>query len=299
MLAGLVSLAGLAELVTLAFYRSTTAYGLPTRATWDAMWADLDLAWTSFPTAITPVPAVTGYVVAAVHRRLGRRVPRRRFAFRALAAIEAILPSGILFVFAAALGADNYRWLSTALWLGAALLAFALHRTMAQDGGGWLAGIRRGTIGSVTRTAAIIGVAVVALALVVGPALPGAGEKAILDTTPVGSGTRQTVSPLVDIQGRIVDRSDLEAFTVAGRRQELLATHGARRVRRPPVDLRAGLRRGRRRARRRPPPGADRAAQPGVHHRGPRRHLAAGGLRARSASTSPTASATTTRPPAW
>ena len=30
----------------------------------------------------------------------------------------------------------------------------------------------------------------------------------------VGSGTRQTVSPLVDIQGRIVDRSDLEAFTV-------------------------------------------------------------------------------------
>ncbi len=53
-----------------------------------------------------------------------------------------------------------------------------------------------------------------ALALVVGPALPGAGEKAILDTTPVGSGTRQTVSPLVDIQGRIVDRSDLEAFTV-------------------------------------------------------------------------------------
>ena len=29
-----------------------------------------------------------------------------------------------------------------------------------------------------------------------------------------GSGTRQTLSPLVDIQGRIVDRSDLEAFTV-------------------------------------------------------------------------------------
>ena len=121
---------------------------------------------------------------------------------------------------------------------------------MAQDGGGWLAGIGRGTIGSVTRTAAISpSVAVVVLALVVGPALPGAGEKAILDTTPVGSGTRQTVSPLVDIQGRIVDRSDLEAFTVLADAEELLATDGARRVRRPPVDLGAGLRRGRRRAR--------------------------------------------------
>ena len=50
--------------------------------------------------------------------------------------------------------------------------------------------------------------------MIVGPALPGAGDKALLDTRNGGSGTRQTVSPLVDIRGRIVDRSDLEAFTV-------------------------------------------------------------------------------------
>ena len=213
-LALLASAGGLALLVTLAFYRPTSFYGLPTMDTWDAMWADIELSWSQFATAKAPVPADTGYLVAAVIGVWFAAFLADSFAFRALASIEAILPSGILFVFAAALGTDNYRWLSTALWLGAALLAFALHRTMAQDGGGWLAGIRRGTVGSVTRTAAIIGLAVVALALVVGPALPGAGEKAILDTTPVGSGTRQTVSPLVDIQGRIVDRSDLEAFTV-------------------------------------------------------------------------------------
>ena len=120
------------------------------------------------------------------------------------------------------------------------------------------------------------------LALVVGPALPGAGEKALLDTTPVGSGTRQTVSPLVDIQGRIVDRSDLEAFTVAGRRQALLATHRARQVRRPHLVLGAGLRRRRRRARRRPPRAATAPLDQDVHDHGPRRHLAAGRVRARA-----------------
>jgi transglutaminase-like putative cysteine protease len=210
----LVSAGGLALLVTLAFYRSTSFYGLPTMDTWDAMWADIEFSWNQFATAKAPVVADTGYVVAGVIGVWLAAFLADSFAFRALASIEAILPSGILFVFGAALGADQYRWLCTALWLGAALLAFALHRTMAQDGGGWLAGIRRGTIGAVTRTAAILGLVVVALAVVVGPALPGAGEEAILDTRHGGSGTRQTVSPLVDIQGRIVDRSDLEAFSV-------------------------------------------------------------------------------------
>ncbi len=215
LVASLVSLAGLAELVTLAFFRSTSAYGLPTRATWDAAWASIEVAWNSFPTAIAPVPTTTGYLVAAVIGVWAVAFLADCFAFRALAAIEAILPSAILFVFAAALGADRLRLFCTALWLGAAVLAFALHRTMAQDGGGWLAGIRRGTVASIVKTAAILGAAVIALALVIGPVLPGAGQDALLDTKQGGSGTRQTVSPLVDIRGRIVDRTDIEAFTVA------------------------------------------------------------------------------------
>ena len=161
------------------------------------------------------MPATTGYVVAAVIGVWVAAFLADSFAFRALAAVEAIVPSGILFVFAAALGTDRLRLFCTAIWLAAAGVAYALHRSMAQDGAGWLAGIRRGTVGSVLRT--------------VGDhrrrrdragpdrrarRLPGAGDKALLDTRNGGSGTRQTVSPLVDIRGRIVDRSDIEAFTV-------------------------------------------------------------------------------------
>jgi len=60
----------------------------------------------------------------------------------------------------------------------------------------------------------VLGIAVIPLALLLGPALPGAGQEALLDTKRSGDGTRQTVSPLVDIQGRIVDRSDVELFSV-------------------------------------------------------------------------------------
>jgi transglutaminase-like putative cysteine protease len=213
--AALLSVVALAELVTLSFYRSTSWYGLPTLTTWDTMWADLEASWSTFSTAIAPVPATGGYLVAAVIGVWIAAFLADSFAFRALAAIEAILPSGILFVFASALGADRHRLFCTALWLGAAVLAFALHRTMAQEGTGWLAGGRRGTVGAVARTAAVLGLGAVAVALVVGPALPGAGEEALLDTKQGGNGTRQTVSPLVDIKGRIVERSDVEAFNVA------------------------------------------------------------------------------------
>lgn len=214
LVAAAVSLAGLAELVTLAFYRSDSFYGLPSRTAWDAMWADLEVAWAAFANAIAPVPATTGYVVAAVIAVWVAAFLADGFAFRAIAALEAIVPSGILFVFGAALGTDRLRLFVTALWLAAAGVAYALHRSMAQESAGWLAGIRRGTVGSVLRTSALIGAGVIVLALVVGPSLPGAGERALLDTRTGGSGTRQTVSPLVDIRGRIVDRSDIEAFTV-------------------------------------------------------------------------------------
>ena len=292
------SAAGLALLVTLAFYRSTSFYGLPTMDTWNAMWADLELAWTQFATAKAPVPADTGYVVAAVIGVWVAAFLADSFAFRALASIEAILPSGILFVFAAALGADNYRWLSTALWLGAALLAFALHRTMAQDGGGWLAGIRRGTVGlghahrrhhRRRRRGAGAG----------GGARPAGRRR---EGDPRHHAGRLRHPPDGEPAGRHPGphRRPQRPRGVhgAGRRQELLAAHGARRVRRPPVDLRAGLRRRRRRARRRPAP----AAAPCPSTRSSRsRPSTPSGCRPptpRSASTSPTASATTTRPPA-
>src|SRR6185369_6955926 len=43
---------------------------------------------------------------------------------------------------------------------------------------------------------------------------PGAGDDALINTRNPRSGSRQTISPLVDIQGRIANQSDTELFTV-------------------------------------------------------------------------------------
>ena len=71
-----------------------------------------------------------------------RRFLADSFAFRAGAALEAILPPGILFVFARALGADRLRLLSHGpVARRAPPLAFVLHRTHGPGGRrGWLAG---------------------------------------------------------------------------------------------------------------------------------------------------------------
>src|SRR4029453_4116317 len=63
-----------------------------------------------------------------------------------------------------------------------------------------------------------IGLAVV-LGLIVGPPLPGAGEERgrawrDLDGGGANPGARITVSPLVDIQARLVSQSSAEVFTV-------------------------------------------------------------------------------------
>ena len=178
-----------------------------------------------------------------------------------------------------------------------ALLAFALHRTMAQDGGGWLAGIRRGTVGSVTRTAAHHR-----------PRRRGAGAgggprpaRRRREGAPRHHAGRLRHPPDGQPAGRHPGphRRPQRPRGVhgAGRRQELLAPHRARRVRRPPLDVRAGLRRRRRRARRRPPP----AAHLPLNQEFTIQALDAIWLPAAYAPERidiPTASATTTRPPA-
>src|SRR5205085_54476 len=64
--------------------------------------------------------------------------------------------------------------------------------------------------------AAIAGVALIA-AIVVGPHLPGARSNALLAwraSAGTGSSSRSTVSPFVDIRGRLQEQANIEVFTV-------------------------------------------------------------------------------------
>lgn len=210
-------LAGLAVALSLVFYQDVSAYGLPTRRTWERAGTDLSDAWTAFATAVPPIEPGRGYLVAAGAALWVAAWFADGFAFRARAGLEALLPTAVLFVFASALAADRLRIASTVAWLVAALLVSVLHRVLRQETApGWLAS-GRGSAGATPNAvrigAGLLAVAVVAGALI-GPALPGAGEEALVDATNEDD-SRVTLSPLVDIRGRLAQRSDVEAFTVS------------------------------------------------------------------------------------
>jgi transglutaminase-like putative cysteine protease len=210
-----ISLLGLAFFTSLVFYRDTSAFGLPTRASWHALTGDLSSAWHEFGTAIALVEPHTGFVVAAAAALWLAAFLSDGFAFRAGAGPEMLVAPGIVFVFCSALAAERFRLLSTALWLGCAVLSYALHRSLMQDdGSGWLTSHRRGTVTAAARLGAGLGVGAIAIGLVIGPILPGATADPIINTRNPHSGTRQTISPLVDIQGRIASQSEVELFIV-------------------------------------------------------------------------------------
>jgi transglutaminase-like putative cysteine protease len=100
----------------------------------------------------------------------------------------------------------------------AAVLVFLLvHRSWRLEASApWMRGdaarggralVRAGV--GLTATAVVLGAAT-------GPLLPGAGSAALVDWKDLGgnNGTRVTLSPLVDIQARLVQQSDTEVFTV-------------------------------------------------------------------------------------
>lgn len=213
--ATIASLVGLAEFTTLAFHRTTIRFWLPTYRSWTLIRSDISGAWKTFPTAIAPQPAIGGFLISAVLAVWIAAFLADAFAFRARATVETLLPSVLLFIFASAVGSSRGRVVDSIVWGGAALVHVVLHRAWRDEGGsGWLTSNRAGaTSSAVTAAATVGGVALLAAALL-GPALPGAGKQALVNTRNESDQGRQIISPLVDIKGRISNRSDVEVFTV-------------------------------------------------------------------------------------
>ncbi|HMK10846.1 MAG TPA: DUF3488 and transglutaminase-like domain-containing protein, partial [Acidimicrobiales bacterium] len=111
---------------------------------------------------------------------------------------------------------------SCALYLSAVFAFAALHRAWLDERApGWLTDSSTSVAPTVLRTTAKVAVAAVIAALILGPALPGAGEAPLWDLdSGGGGGTRVTLSPLVDIKGRLVNQSDQIAFTVQSTQPE-------------------------------------------------------------------------------
>lgn len=212
----LTSTGGLALFGSLLLYRDTTWYGLPQRPTWDIAGDQLRAAWDQFSVVHAPVRAETGFLLAAFIGVWAAATIADAFAFRFEAAVEALLPAGVLFVVVAALARGSWRVGATIFYLGAAFAFIVLHRAYRTESlPGWLSSHRGRTGPAALRAASGIGAAAVVLAILVGPALPGANDPPVWKVNRGGgNSSRITLSPLVDIRGRLVQQSGVEAFRV-------------------------------------------------------------------------------------
>jgi transglutaminase-like putative cysteine protease len=195
----------------------TTAYGLPLPLTVRRALDVLGGAREQFSTAKAPAEALPGFVLATVLALGVSAFMADWAAFRLQATFEALIPSFTLFLFTSALGAPRYRLWATAAFIAGVLAFLAVHGlARSHRAGAWFGGRPGGGPAAMARTAAVLGAVTLVAGLVVGPRLPGPDAPVVKYKNRVRSGpsNRATVSPLVDIRGRIVDQRDVELFTV-------------------------------------------------------------------------------------
>ena len=200
---------------------STTFMGVPTGATWSAVGADLDSAWSLYQDVVAPAPAEPGFVLVSAVAVWVIAYVADWAAFRLWVPFEATLPAGTLFLFTALLGNEGGRDWAVGGFAAAVLAFLLLHRLVRQDGTSHWVGDRhargRRTLLTVGGT---LGVLAVVAGTVLGPALPGADGAGVLDPRSLRDDepSRKTVSPLVDIRARLIQLSDVELFQVRSER---------------------------------------------------------------------------------
>lgn len=215
--AGAASLAALVVVVTVALYWHTTKLGLPTGATARSLRTDLGQMWAQFQQVEAPTPVTAPFLLVAGLALWWSAFVADWAAFRLWVPIEAVVPTGTVFVFASLFAAPRARVAAAALYVAAVLAFVLLHRvTRQQASGAWVTDdTRRGTRSLLRIGAVLVGATIVA-GVLVGPNLPQATAKALVGWRDADGedGSRTTVSPLVEIKGRLVDQTNQELFTV-------------------------------------------------------------------------------------
>jgi len=132
-------LVAMAVLIGLIYFRDSTRFGLPTTETIDQFRISMRLVWRQFPRAVSPVPSEGSFAIAATTALGVCAWLADSFAFRAYGRAEAIVPTGVVFIFTSALGVDRNRVQVAALWVGAAILTIAaLRMAHARDDSAWM-----------------------------------------------------------------------------------------------------------------------------------------------------------------
>lgn len=216
-LTGLLTAAGFLLTTAWLFLASTTWYGLPTAASWQAAGHDLADGWSRFQTVVAPAQPTTGFLLATTVAVWLAAFVADWAAFRLWTPFEAIVPTAGLVLFAAVLGADEHSIGGAVAYLAVALAFFLLHRAYRQERAArWVgSGTGRGTR-ALLASGFVLVVAALAIGLLAAPRLPGADAPGLiaLDGRGGADGPRVTLSPLVDIRARLLDQRHVEVFTV-------------------------------------------------------------------------------------
>ena len=213
-----VSTLGFIVVASWLWFASSTFYGVPEPSTWTAFTTSVHDSWSAFQQLTAPVPVQAGFLVAAAVAVFFAVFLADWAAFRLWSPIESIIPALTLFIFSTLLGSERQRMTSAFLFCAASLVYLLAHRVARlETSSGWLtADIERGSSWLLRAGIALSAVAVLG-GVIIGPHLPTANDGALVDWrsgTGGGPSSRVTVSPLVDIRGRLVDQSDVEVFNV-------------------------------------------------------------------------------------
>lgn len=221
--AGVASAFALILLVSWAVLPGSTTFGLPLAGTLHAAARSLHQATTDFHRVTAPAPVTQGFVLVTACGVGVLAVLADWAAFRMRATLEATVPSFAIFVFCAAIGSHSHRSEAVILEV-AALLAFVLvhQATLDQETSAWFANRTQGALRHAATTGSILGLAALVIALNLGFRLPGASQKGLViwRASQGGSGTRNTESPLVNLQGRLQNPSPSPVFTVVSSQPE-------------------------------------------------------------------------------
>ncbi|HUR77214.1 MAG TPA: transglutaminaseTgpA domain-containing protein [Acidimicrobiales bacterium] len=192
-----------------------TFYGLPTSASFEALWNALSDARRDFGVATAPTNPTEGFTLALVMAVVALAALADWAAFRIRTTIEAAVPAFTLFIFAGVLGTARHRATATVAFTGALLVWLVTdNATVVARTKPWF----QGTADAGRRAMSRAGVGLGTIGLVgalLGLALPFAQDPpAVAWRNRNQDQARTTISPLVDIRSRLVARSDVVAFTV-------------------------------------------------------------------------------------
>ncbi len=215
--ASLISLTGLALVSAWLLFPDTLAFGVPSTATIRAATDAAKTAGREFGTVIAPTPALVGFQLLTGVAIWGAVHFADWAAFRLRATVEALVPAGIVFGFVSVLSGDDHRVAAAVAFALTTLTYVANHRAhLACVGDTWLGSSPMAGAASLRRT----GLAMVAVAVVAGsvlaPLAPGFSQDPLVRwrQTKDGGSQRDTVSPIVDVRGRILRQTNRVMFTV-------------------------------------------------------------------------------------